>query len=107
MANVDNDEREFNNFRQFYEYYLSEHSVPLNRRLHFVGCIVVLILVLSAFLAGNVILLLLAPAFGYGLAWAGHFFVEKNKPASFRHPIWSLMGDWTMFKDIMMGKVKL
>jgi hypothetical protein len=67
----------------------------------------VLIIVLTAFLARNLSLLLLAPVFGYGLAWSGHYFVEKNKPATFKHPIWSLMSDWMMFKDIMTGKIKL
>ena len=107
MVKVNNQEKEFSNFRQFYEYYLSEHSDPLNRRLHFAGCIIVLILVLSTFLSGNLTLLVLAPVFGYGLAGSGHFFVEKNKPATFRHPLWSLMGEWVMFKDIMTGKMKL
>ncbi|MFI5322885.1 MAG: Mpo1-like protein [Thermodesulfobacteriota bacterium] len=107
MTRLNNHEQEFRNFNKFYEYYLSEHTDPLNRRLHFLGCIIVLILALSALLTGKLILLLLAPVFGYGLAWAGHFLVEKNKPASFRHPIWSLMGDWMMFKDILTGKMKL
>ena len=106
MANIDNREKEFSNFHRFYEFYLFEHSDPLNRRLHFAGCIIVLILVLSALLSGLLILFLLAPVFGYGLAWAGHFFVERNKPATFSHPIWSLMGDWMMFKDMLTGKMK-
>jgi len=107
MAESDGRESEFDNFHQFYQHYLSEHSRPLNRRLHFAGCITVLIIVLSAVLSGGWGILILAPVFGYGLAWAGHYFVEKNKPATFRHPVWSLMGDWVMFKDVMTGKVKL
>ena len=107
MVNPDIGEREFSSVRQFYQYYLSEHTSPLNRRLHFAGCIIVLIIVLTAFLARNLSLLLLAPVFGYGLAWSGHYFVEKNKPATFKHPIWSLMSDWMMFKDIMTGKIRL
>ena len=107
METPHSDEKEFDNFHQFYKHYLSEHSDPMNRRLHFVGCIIVLIVVLTAMLARMWILLLLAPVFGYGLAWAGHYLAEKNKPATFRHPIWSLMGDWTMFKDIVTGKMKL
>lgn len=107
MVMSDIEQREFSSFRQFYQYYLSEHSNALNRRLHFAGCIIVLIIVLTAFLARNPSLLLLAPVFGYGIAWSGHFFVEKNKPATFKHPLWSLMSDWMMFKDIMTGKIKL
>ncbi len=99
-------DREFSSFRQFYQYYLSEHTNPLNRRLHFAGCIIVLIVVLTAILAKSLSVLLLAPVFGYGIAWSGHYFVEKNKPVTFKHPIWSLMSDWMMFKDIMTGKIK-
>ena len=107
MAESHGSESEFDNFHQFYQYYLSEHSRPLNRRFHFAGCIMVLIIVLTALLSGEWGMLILAPVFGYGFAWAGHYFVEKNKPATFRHPLWSLMGDWVMFKDVMTGKIKL
>ena len=103
----DFEDREFTSFRQFYQFYLSEHSNPLNRRLHFAGSIIVLIIVLTAILSRNLTVFLLAPVFGYGIAWCGHFFVEKNKPATFKHPLWSLMSDWMMFKDIMTGKIKL
>ena len=99
-------DREFSSFRQFYQYYLSEHTNPLNRRLHFAGCIIVLIVVLTAILAKSLSVLLLAPVFGYGTAWSGHYFIEKNKPVTFKHPIWSLMSDWMMFKDIMTRKIK-
>ncbi len=107
MAKSDGRESEFDNFHQFYQHYLSEHSAPLNRRLHVTGCMLVLIIVLSALLSGVWGILILAPIFGYGFAWAGHYFVEKNKPATFRYPVWSLMGDWVMFKDVMTGKIKL
>jgi hypothetical protein len=68
---------------------------------------VVLIVVLTALLSGELTLLVIAPLFGYGLSWAGHYLVEKNRPATFKHPLWSFMGDWVMFKDIMVGKLKL
>jgi hypothetical protein len=67
----------------------------------------VLIVILTALLSREWGMLILAPVFGYGFAWAGHYFVEKNKPATLRHPVWSLMGDWVMFKDVMTGKIKL
>ena len=107
MTNPDSGDSEFDNFHKFYQYYLSEHSEPLNRRLHLAGCMMVLIVVLSALLSRDWWILILAPVFGYGFAWAGHYFVEKNKPATFRYPVWSLMGDWVMFKDVMTGKIKL
>lgn len=107
MTKSQSSESEFDNFHQFYQYYLSEHSEPLNRRLHIAGSIMVLIVILTALLSGEWGILILAPVFGYGFAWAGHYFVEKNKPATLRHPVWSLMGDWVMFKDVMTGKIKL
>jgi hypothetical protein len=107
MTKSQSSESEFDNFHQFYQYYLSEHSQPLNRRLHFAGSIMVLIVILTALLSREWGMLILAPVFGYGFAWAGHYFVEKNKPATLRHPVWSLMGDWVMFKDVMTGKIKL
>jgi hypothetical protein len=55
----------------------------------------------------NFALLWLIPVVGYGFAWVGHFFYEKNRPATFRHPLYSLLGDWVMFKDILIGKVSL
>lgn len=107
MESPSNREKEFDNFHQFYASYLSEHGDATNRRLHFAGCVIVLMVVLTAILAQMWVLLILAPVFGYGLAWAGHYFIEKNKPATFRYPLWSLMGDWAMFKDIITGKMKL
>jgi len=52
-------------------------------------------------------LLWFIPVIGYGFAWVGHFFFEKNRPATFKHPLYSLMGDWVMFKDILTGKISL
>ncbi|MNP67550.1 hypothetical protein D3C76_1633970 [compost metagenome] len=52
-------------------------------------------------------LLLAAPVFGYGFAWVGHFFFEKNRPATFTYPLYSLMGDFVMFRDILLGKISL
>jgi hypothetical protein len=51
--------------------------------------------------------LLAALVCGYGFAWIGHFFFEKNRPATFTHPIYSLMGDWMMFWQVLTGRVKL
>ena len=99
-------EKEFNNFSEFYQHYLLEHGDPTNRRLHFLGILLVIVVVLYAIFSQNWLVLILAPIFGYGFAWAGHYFVEKNKPATFTHPLYSLMGDWVMFKDIITGKIK-
>ncbi|MFC3093696.1 DUF962 domain-containing protein [Alteromonas sediminis] len=97
----------FKSFSDFYPYYLKEHSNPTCRTLHFVGSWIVLFLLATAIYLQNPWLLLLMPVAGYGFAWVGHFFYEHNKPATFKHPWYSLMGDWVMFKDILVGKISL
>jgi len=97
----------FNSFREFYPYYLSEHSNQTSRRLHFIGSCGVLLLSGVAVVSANAWWLLAALLCGYGFAWVGHFFFEKNRPATFKHPIYSFAGDWAMFRDILSGKIKL
>jgi hypothetical protein len=99
-------ERKFRNFSEFYPQYLSEHSDPANRRLHFLGCLAVIIVILYSVLTQVWLALTLVPLVGYGFAWTGHFFIEKNKPATFEYPIYSLLGDWKMFLDIITGKIR-
>ena len=100
-------EKKFKSFSEFYPYYLSEHGDPINRRLHFFGSLLTIIVVLFVIFTQTWIALILVPILGYGFAWIGHYFVEKNKPATFTYPLYSLMGDWVMFKDILTGKIKL
>ena len=95
----------FRRFRDFYPYYLSEHSNPMCRRLHFTGTALVLITLFAALLSGHWLWLLWLPVFGYGFAWAGHYFFEKNRPATFRYPLFSLLGDFVMFRDLLLGRV--
>ncbi len=94
-------------FRDFYPYYLSEHSDPTCRRLHFVGSGLVL-LMLIAVAIGLLSPWWLAPLplIGYGFAWVGHFFFEHNRPATFRYPLYSLIGDWVMFRDMLIGRIR-
>ena len=99
--------KKYNDFSEFYPRYLDEHKNPLNRRLHFFGTLLVILVVFYVIITQNWLALILAPILGYGLAWIGHIFVEKNKPATFKYPLFSLMGDWVMFKDMITGKVKL
>ena len=101
------DNRKFKSFSEFYPHYLSEHADPVNRRLHFFGTLLTIIVVLCVIITQVWIGLILVPILGYGFAWIGHYFVEKNKPATFTYPLYSLMGDWVMFKDIIAGKIKL
>lgn len=95
----------FENFREFYPFYLSEHSNRTSRRLHFVGSSLVLLIVVAALLMRKPGWLLLVLVVGYGFAWVGHFFFEKNRPATFKYPFYSLMGDWRMFADILRGRI--
>lgn len=93
-------------FKDFYPYYLGEHQNRTCRRLHFVGSALVLLLLLVALLRGQAALLWLLPVIGYGFAWVGHFFFEKNRPATFKHPLYSLMGDWVMFWQMLRGQIR-
>ena len=96
----------FTSFKRFYPYYLKEHHNKTCRRLHFIGSSLVLLLIGYAFISSQFVLLWLLPLIGYGFAWVGHFFFEKNRPATFKHPFYSLWGDWVMFKDMLIGKIK-
>jgi len=97
----------FESFADFYPYYLAEHSNVNCRRLHFIGSACVLAVIVVSIMSRNAMWLWWLPVIGYGFAWVGHFVFEKNKPATFKYPGWSLMGDWVMFKDIVMGRVKI
>jgi hypothetical protein len=96
----------FKSFADFYPYYLREHKNLMCRRLHFIGTSFVLAAAAGFFVTGELPLLIVLPVAGYGFAWYGHFVYEKNKPASFKFPLYSLMGDFKMFWDILSGKLK-
>ena len=98
--------RRFASFREFYPFYLAEHAHPVSRRLHFIGSCGVLLLLGVALWQRNGGWLLAALVCGYGFAWVGHFFFEKNRPATFKHPVYSFIGDWVMFKDILTGRIR-
>jgi hypothetical protein len=98
---------EFTSFREFYPYYLGEHRNRACRRLHFAGSTLVLLVIAVAIVARDARWLWLAPVAGYGFAWVGHFAFEKNRPATFRHPLYSLLGDWVMFAGILRGRIRL
>ena len=99
--------KEYQSFAEFYPFYLSEHSNPTCRRLHFIGSLIVTLIVFYAVITRRWFALLAVPFIGYGFAWVGHFFFEHNRPATFSYPLYSLLGDWRMFKDILTGKVKI
>lgn len=98
---------QFASFREFYPFYLGEHSNRQCRRMHFAGSTLVLAVIVLAIATSNARWLWLAPVAGYGFAWIGHFVFEKNRPATFTHPLYSLMGDWVMYWQILRGQVKI
>ncbi len=93
-------------FSEFYGYYLSEHRDRSSRRLHVVGTILFVGQWLLALPLRNPWLWLTGPVTGYAFAWVGHFFFEHNKPATFRNPVYSLLGDFVMAGDILRGKIR-
>jgi len=97
----------YRTFGEFYPFYLSEHRHPACRRLHFVGSALVLTAIGLAIVTRSAWWLIAAPVAGYGFAWIGHFFFEKNRPATFTYPLYSFLGDWVMFAEIVRGKLRL
>jgi hypothetical protein len=94
-------------FPRFYQYYLGEHRNPTCRLLHFIGSWLVIVVVVTAILARRPVVLVAAPLVGYGFAWVGHFFFEHNRPATFRQPWFSLLGDWKLWWQITTRRTSL
>jgi len=101
------DPRSFRSFAEFYPFYLTEHSDRTCRRLHFAGSTLALASLALMVATGHPGWLLAGLLCGYGFAWVGHFVFEKNRPASFKRPLYSFMGDWAMYRDIWRGKVSM
>lgn len=95
----------FNRFADFYPYYLSEHSNLICRRLHFIGSSLAILLVVAALASQQWWLIAVAFVQGYGFAWVGHFFYEHNRPATFKYPGYSYLGDWKMWWQTLTGKI--
>lgn len=95
----------FQRFADFYPYYLKEHSDSTCRRLHFIGTTLVILILAVALFSANWRWLWILPLAGYSFAWVGHFFFEKNRPATFKYPFYSLLGDFAMYRDMLRGKV--
>ena len=97
----------FATFAEFYPFYLSEHRTIVNRRLHFIGTALVIALAVFAAVTANPWPLAALPVAGYGFAWCGHYVFEKNRPATFSHPWYSLAADFVMFRDMLIGRIAL
>lgn len=106
MAQADSGTRRYANFADFYPFYLSEHANRTCRRLHFVGTSLGLACFVVALVTLNAWWLLVGVLVGYAFAWVGHFVFEKNRPATFTYPLWSFMGDWVMWSEILRGRIR-
>jgi len=96
----------FRNFAEFYSFYLSEHRHPVSRALHFAGTWGTVLCLAGLLVSGNLWWLCGAAASGYSFAWLGHFQFERNRPATFRYPFYSLAADFRMWWDLNLGKLK-
>jgi hypothetical protein len=99
--------QQYKSFADFYPYYLSEHQNLTCRRLHFVGSLLIIVVCLIVIMTHHWLWLVALPVLGYGFAWVGHYFFEHNRPATFTYPFYSFLGDWVMFKDVLLGRLKI
>ncbi|HEU4773458.1 MAG TPA: DUF962 domain-containing protein [Lysobacter sp.] len=100
------EEKIYRTFREFYPFYLGEHANRTSRRLHFVGTSMVVVLLIAAFITQWWWLIAVALVQAYAFAWVGHFFFERNRPATFQYPLLSLRGDWRMWWEMLTGKIR-
>jgi len=98
--------KKYKSLKEFYPFYLNEHRNSTSRKLHFVGTALTLISLLLGVVFLHWKYFAAAPLFGYGFAWVGHFFFEKNKPATFQYPGYSLASDFLLFFDLLRAKQK-
>lgn len=98
-------ETEYKTLKEFYPYYLSEHNLGTCRTLHFIGTTLVLISLVAFIATLNFKYLVLCPIFGYFFAWVGHFIFEKNRPATFKYPLKSLICDFIMYWDMLRFEI--
>ncbi len=97
--------REYRSFGEFWPFYLREHSRPGTRALHYIGTSLVVLIALAAILSGRWWLLVLMPLAGYGFAWTAHAIAERNRPATFTYPLWSLAADFRMWWLWLTGRL--
>jgi hypothetical protein len=96
---------EFSSFKEFWPFYLSQHLNPVCRNLHYAGTLLALVLFVIFVGAGNFGFIPLAILPGYAFAWVGHFFFERNRPATFKYPLWSFFADFVMLFRFLTGKI--
>jgi hypothetical protein len=98
-------DKTYQSFAEFWPFYLREHSKPLTRAYHYIGTSIVIAIAAYALLAGQWLWLLAMPVAGYLFAWLAHFTVEKNRPATFTYPLWSLGADFKMWWYALTGRL--
>ena len=98
-------EEKIKTYAEFWDFYVAEHSQPLTRLFHFIGTSLGIVLLVWIFRTGNFLYLPLCFATGYAFAWFSHFVIEKNKPATFKYPLWSFISDYKMVFYMLTGKM--
>jgi hypothetical protein len=98
-------DEQFRTFEEFWPFYVKEHQKKATRALHFVGTTAAMACVAGGLLTKRRWLLAVAPFAGYGPAWVSHFFIEGNRPASFKYPVWSLRADLVMWSKMVRFKM--
>ncbi len=93
-------------YKEFWPFYVSQHLHPVSRRLHFIGTGLTFVFLVLAIALKCWLFLLAIPICGYGFAWVGHFVFEKNRPATFKYPVWSLISDYKMFFLTLLGRME-
>ena len=96
----------FRSFAEFYPFYLSEHRHPVSRVLHYIGTWGSVLSLVALIATGEPLWLLGVFGAGYSFAWLGHYRFERNKPATFRFPFYSLASDFRMWWELNLGKLK-
>jgi hypothetical protein len=95
----------FTSYADFWPFYLREHARPATRAVHYFGTIASAAVLIGAIAAQSWWWLPVVPFLGYGPAWFGHFFIERNKPATFQAPVWSLISDYRMCGLWLSGRL--
>ena len=99
------DRKGIKTYEEFWDHYVLEHSHPMTRYLHFVGTALGMVMLVWFLRSGSYLYIPFCFVVGYGFSWFSHFYIEKNKPASFQYPVWSFISDYKMMLFMLTGKM--